>query len=336
MGAWGPAIFSSDAALDARGEWRDGLLDREHPERLSARMVAAAPARDDVEWWTGLALAQHETGHLQGGVRDHALALIDAGGDLDLWKEDGASSAARERALARLAEKLRGPRPKPTRLRGPRHPAPDPGVEAGDVVQITAGGRTAYFAVLEITGDGRRYHDPALLGLHWPHPGIPEDPAGVPYLSGDPHGDPRQQAEDAAAVHPFALTLSFHAHRDPLDPEIGRVVARGVEFPFDGVGHAWIDGGWAWLADQVASPAHAERERRSEARIARFGADPAAWMTFHEQEEMRRMGVSTIEERSALIGAQLEQLRAEGGEPFLGEQTLDLLLRKRGPLDRPD
>jgi len=72
-------------------------------------------------------------------VRDRALALIEAGGDAELYEE---GAPARLRTLRRLADKLTGPQPKPKKLRGPR-PGPDPGVEVGDVVRIWSSDRSA-------------------------------------------------------------------------------------------------------------------------------------------------------------------------------------------------
>src|SRR3954471_12155350 len=90
MGAWGPGIFSNDLAADARAEWRDALIAGEDPPDASARILSEySAALDETEFWTGLAAAQHETGHLQPAVRDRALAIIEAGGDIEDWEESG-------------------------------------------------------------------------------------------------------------------------------------------------------------------------------------------------------------------------------------------------------
>ena len=103
MGAWGAGIFANDEASDVRAEWRDALIAGEDPAAASRRIAARGEGTD---FWTGLALAQHETGHLQDDVRDAALADIAAGGDLELW-EDGDVDGRRS-ALDQLAETLRG------------------------------------------------------------------------------------------------------------------------------------------------------------------------------------------------------------------------------------
>jgi hypothetical protein len=84
---------------------------------------------DDAEFWIALAVAQHETGRLDDYTRDHALAAIDQGVDVDEWGRD---SEPRRRALARARAKLTGPQPKPKRLRRP--PNYSVAFDLGDVV----------------------------------------------------------------------------------------------------------------------------------------------------------------------------------------------------------
>lgn len=172
MGSWGPGIFSDDLAADVREEWRRAILDGGDATQASDALIARYDGQlagdgADTVFWAGLAAAQMETGRLQPGVRDRALALIDAGGDIELWQETGEASI-RERVLRRLAEKLRGPQPAPKKLRRP--PAgPDPGVEAGDVVRLwnTARTRSALFAVISVDDVERgRWRWPTLLGLY--------------------------------------------------------------------------------------------------------------------------------------------------------------------------
>ena len=75
-------------------------------------------------FWMVLAAAQFETGRMLPEVRDRALAIIEGGGDVNRSLEDGDEVLARQRlrVLERLAEKLRGPQPKPKRLRRRRDP----------------------------------------------------------------------------------------------------------------------------------------------------------------------------------------------------------------------
>jgi hypothetical protein len=124
VGAWGPGIFSDDLALDVCDEWRAAILDGAAPDQATRSLVerysrAAVGPDYATVFWTALAAAQMETGRLQADVRDRALAIIDAGADLDLWAESG-NRGGRERVLRRLAARLRGPQPPPKNLRRAR------------------------------------------------------------------------------------------------------------------------------------------------------------------------------------------------------------------------
>src|SRR4051812_18604342 len=115
MGAWDTAIFSDDVAADVREDWRDLILDGVDAAAASQKLIDDyAPARQDPDdapvFWLALAAAQMETGRLQDDARDRALAVIDAGGDVQRWQqEDPALGRQREKVLTRLADKLRGP-----------------------------------------------------------------------------------------------------------------------------------------------------------------------------------------------------------------------------------
>jgi hypothetical protein len=153
MGAWGTGIFEADLAADIRHEWREAIIDGASPVEATKKLVdeyrlmlidpLQPPASiaypldpdDSIVFWLALAAAQAETGRLQAAVRDRALALIDAGGDLHRWEETGdAAVRQRRRALERLADKLRGPQRAPTRLRRP--PVRTSPLDVGDVVRI--------------------------------------------------------------------------------------------------------------------------------------------------------------------------------------------------------
>src|SRR3954471_9243567 len=111
MGAWGAGIFANDTSADVRGDWRDAIAAGEDPAAASARIVrpwrgephAAAWATDS---WTGLAAAQMETGRLQDDVRDRALEVIAAGGDVELWGDDDPAAEPPTLAEPRDADEL--------------------------------------------------------------------------------------------------------------------------------------------------------------------------------------------------------------------------------------
>jgi hypothetical protein len=229
MGSWGVGVFSDDLALDIRGEWRDALLRREDPVAISRRMAAGLEDGDDTTCWIALAAAQHETGHLQPDVRDRALEVIAAGTGLELWDESGLLDARRA-VLARLAAKLRGPQPKPKRLRGPR--SVDPGVAIGDVVRIHDERRTVsvLFAVVGMSHEIAKQPCPLLLGL-FTDPDGPIDAealATAPYLSDLDFTafDGEEPPEHMGIAHP-ALTWVLTSARHRLS-DVGEIVARGV------------------------------------------------------------------------------------------------------------
>jgi hypothetical protein len=130
MGRWGQGIFHDDVAADVRAAWEEALRDGLSTEEAAERVIASVrPPRDsmfddeDKVFWLALAAAQSERGRLQPKVRDRALRIIETGGDLEMPElvEAGAAALARRRvALERLAGKLRGPQPKPSRPRRPR------------------------------------------------------------------------------------------------------------------------------------------------------------------------------------------------------------------------
>jgi len=88
-----------------RDTWRDAILDGVSPEDATQRLLESfdeylEDAETEKLLWMALAAAQMETGRLLPDVRDRALQIIDAGGDVDRWREDGDESLARRRAEA--------------------------------------------------------------------------------------------------------------------------------------------------------------------------------------------------------------------------------------------
>lgn len=100
MGAWGTGIFSSDLATDVRSELREQIEDGTAIDVATAGIiaryqVASIDPDEAIAFWTALAAAQAQLGLLQPEVRDRAIAMIDAGGDLHLFE---ATKHADERA----------------------------------------------------------------------------------------------------------------------------------------------------------------------------------------------------------------------------------------------
>jgi len=138
MGAWGTAIFSNDTSADVRGDFRelieDGLSDQAATAEILERYREVASDADEATaFWTGLAAVQSRLGRLQFEVRDRAIALIDGGGDIHLWKSSS-DEGRRRAALSKLKDELLGPQRAPIKLKRPR-PIPSP-VETGQLIGL--------------------------------------------------------------------------------------------------------------------------------------------------------------------------------------------------------
>lgn len=228
MGAWGTAIFSDDSASDVRDEWRDAILDGLSPEDATQRLLETfhdylEEAETEKLFWMALAAAQMETGRLLPDVRDRALAIIEAGGDVDRWREDGDKSLARQRGrvLQRLATKLRGPQPKPKRLRRPL--ALSVPLEVGDVVRVRAQREGENDALVVVVGHGEGLAPgelyPIVAPLAWEGRNVPKRDriARLPFLP-----DP------VAPDKPLLILVNTMSKNDAFSRDVGEVVAQGV------------------------------------------------------------------------------------------------------------
>jgi hypothetical protein len=204
MGAWGTGIFEGDLAADIRHEWREAIIDGASPleatEKLldEYRVILVDPLDlpesirypldpdDSIVFWLALAAVQAETGRLQPDVRNRALALIDAGGDLHRWEESGeAAVRARRSALERLAHTLRRPQRPATRLRRP--PVRTSPLSVGDVVRLgsihdeTEG---LFIVIDEEPAWPPGSTDPVVVALPWTGGDLPssEDMARLPLV----------------------------------------------------------------------------------------------------------------------------------------------------------
>ena len=232
MGTWGPGIFSDDLALDVRDVWRDALMDGLDDATATQRVLdqlreSFADSEDAIVAWIALAAAQHQTGRLQPSVRDRALAVIEAGGDLASWRNQSAAFArAREKALAALAEKLRGPQPAPKTLKRPK-PRVSP-LDIGDVVHVRGDRAEGLFVVVGIAqmSDGT---EPVLAELLWDGGAIPDEEtlARLPLLHEE---NPISLNEVTKPVQHFWLVDCPTRGKNALS-NFGEVVARGVMRP---------------------------------------------------------------------------------------------------------
>jgi len=228
LGAWGTAIFADDSASDVRDEWRDAILDGLSPEDATQRVLESFDeyldeAENEKLFWMALAAAQMETGRLVPKVRDRALTIIDGGGDVDRWRENGDASLARQRArvLERLAAKLRGPQPKPKRLRRPT--AVSVPLEVGDAVHVRAQRDGEHDALVLIVGHGEGLAPgelyPIVAPLDWDGDELPaRDHIAKLSLVPDP----------ISPETPLLILVSTFSTTDAFGPDLGEVVARGI------------------------------------------------------------------------------------------------------------
>jgi hypothetical protein len=225
MGAWGTAIFSDDTALDIRDEWREAILDGLGAEEATAQLLQSFDDHlgdEDTErlFWIALAAAQFETGRLLPEVRDRALRIIDAGGDVERWREDGDDVSARQRGrvLEGLAGKLRGPQPKPKRLR--RSPDYSVPFDVGDVVHVYDEDRQ-HEALVVVVGHVEEARDrpPVVAALDW-EDDVSLDPAALARL--------RIVADHYAPDRQLLIAVLTTSKQDAFGPHVGEVVAKGV------------------------------------------------------------------------------------------------------------
>jgi hypothetical protein len=228
MGAWGTGILSDDTAQDVRDEWREAVLEGLSPEDATARLVKrfddylGEDENTEKLFWVALAAAQFETGRLLAEVRDRAIAIIERGGDVARWREDGDDVLARqrERVLERLAEKLRGRQPKPKRLRRPP-PLPSLAFEVGDVVRVhdEHGENESLVLVVGHMNEPGVERAPIVAALDWEGGAIPDrDALSRLDILPDPYA-PRRR---------LLIWVSTTSKRDIFGPHVGEVVANDV------------------------------------------------------------------------------------------------------------
>ena len=125
MGAWGPAIFSDDTAVDVRDDYRDyvgrGLTGPEATDKLMVEYTDTLADSDERSvFWLALAATQWRCGRLEPRVLKHALAIIASGESLDRWRESGGKVVnQREAALEKLRLQLLSDQPREKRIPKP-------------------------------------------------------------------------------------------------------------------------------------------------------------------------------------------------------------------------
>ncbi|MFC7371448.1 MarR family transcriptional regulator [Fictibacillus iocasae] len=119
MGTWGTDLWEDDFSCDIQEDWNHFIDEGMTPEKATAVileewLVELDDYDDDEErqpyealLYIAVAALQLENEALQSKVKNKALQLIDAGGDLSLW-EDGDSTdyEKRKQVLARFKRQL--------------------------------------------------------------------------------------------------------------------------------------------------------------------------------------------------------------------------------------
>ena len=119
MGSWGTGIFQDDFALDVRGAYLELVSLKFADDAILAVMqlrFGKAEGIDESTFWIALALAQHQYGCLDEGIKSNALHFIDSGRALQDWvelAEEGDSSIpSRNKQLQKARSMIVSPQPK--------------------------------------------------------------------------------------------------------------------------------------------------------------------------------------------------------------------------------
>lgn len=154
MGTWGADLFSDDTACDIRDEYREQIEDGvEDAEATRSTLARFRSYFDDPKYGAvcilALAVTQSKIGRLDPAIRSRALAAIDNGADLAIWKREDPKSLGKRRAMLEKARaQLIGPQPARKRLRPSRRVSC--GLVAGDGLALTLPSGLALLRVVRV------------------------------------------------------------------------------------------------------------------------------------------------------------------------------------------
>jgi len=152
LGVWGTDLFSDDLACDLRDHYRELLedgIDDDAATRLILEKYRAYLEESDGIALLAFAVTQSKLGRLDPDIRDRALAVLDAGADLEVWERENPKLLPKRRAVLEKARaQLSGPQPRPRRLRPPKRISS--GLAAGDVLALALPRRVALLRVVRI------------------------------------------------------------------------------------------------------------------------------------------------------------------------------------------
>jgi len=117
VGTWGVALFSDDLAADLREEFLDLIGEGLTASEATAQLQQEYPEEaGETVFWLALAATQWKLGRVDEATRNHAVAIIDGGRDLEPWEDDPSSRRKREVVLKKLRNELLSDPPPPKRV----------------------------------------------------------------------------------------------------------------------------------------------------------------------------------------------------------------------------
>jgi hypothetical protein len=174
VGVWGTGLFSDDLACDIRDHYRQLLEDG--IEDGAATQLIVEKFRAYLEDSEGIALlafafTQSKFGRLDPDIRDRALAALDGGADLEVWRRENPKLLRKRHAVLEKARaQLTGPQPPRRRLRPPKRISS--GLAAGDVLALALPRRVALWRVVCVRSH-RRGETPVLEELDFTGTDVP-------------------------------------------------------------------------------------------------------------------------------------------------------------------
>lgn len=118
MGAWGPKLYQDDVAVDVSSSYKEKLKRGKTNEEATQEIIEEYSdfINDDDDgpiFWFALADTQWSLGRLLPEVKDEALRILESGGDIQRWIDDGELKGAeiRKKSLEELKNKLNEPQP---------------------------------------------------------------------------------------------------------------------------------------------------------------------------------------------------------------------------------
>jgi hypothetical protein len=152
VGTWGTDLFADDEAGDIRDHYRelleDGVEDGTATQLTRDKFKAYLEEPGAVAM-VAFAVTQSKLGRLDPDVRDRAIAVLDAGADLEVWARENPKLLPKRRAaLDKARAQLTGPQPARKRVRPPKRELS--GLAAGDVLAFSLPRRTALLRVVRV------------------------------------------------------------------------------------------------------------------------------------------------------------------------------------------